>query len=678
MAALSTSRLARWAFAAAALAFTAWFYYRYVPLVPAYQIALVPLLLAAALASARSLEAGLTVFFALVPLANNLPYFFGIAEAVPHAPVGLVLFLAFFLGRAVAGGAGDVLPSARSGLSRPIALFALLVAVSAAVTFARYLDFAPVLADRVRELTVNSQGLSAGGARMSVLFTALSYLSGLAVFGACVRALENRRFRGRLLGVLAGAVFISLLFGAVQKTVSASLGNLQTWWYINQINATYVDPNAFAAFVAAFMPVAAALALSAAGRRRIAFAGLTLACLLVLPFTGSRTAIVAIGAGTAVFVALALWPERAGRPSRRTAAWAAAAGGAAIVLLLAWSLLGTSVLGRRLAWSSQVLTKGITTYELFNLRLPLWQAAVEMLRGFPATGVGVGAYIVELPHYLVRLGGAPGQSDSALNYALQVGSELGLPGLAAAVWLLAAVLLRAVKSAREGGPPRDRWLKVGAAAGLFIFLAFYQLHTFIGSYEVTCLFWLLAALALGSARPDPAAGTTRRRGFGMAALLLAAAFGLIHLWLSAGSLSIGGRAEEFGWRPSFGLGAWEDDGRGGEFRWTGRSAGFAARAEGPILILPVIASHPDLAERPVRVDVYLADRHFRKREQAAAAVFNQPEWRDLEVRLSRTGTDVYLVIETDRTWSPRKELGVQDARLLGAGLGRPRFAPDDR
>lgn len=63
------------------------FYYKYVPLVPAFQITVVPILLTVFLITILKVKRGILLFIFLFPLINNLPYFFGIFLDIPHALV---------------------------------------------------------------------------------------------------------------------------------------------------------------------------------------------------------------------------------------------------------------------------------------------------------------------------------------------------------------------------------------------------------------------------------------------------------------------------------------------------------------------------------------------------------------------------------------------------------------
>jgi len=156
--------------------------------------------------------------------------------------------------------------------------------------------------------------------------------------------------------------------------------------------------------------------------------------------------------------------------------------------------------------------------------------------------------------------------------------------------------------------------------------------------------------------------------------LLPVLFGCIHLWNSATSLSIKKRTAVFEWNLNYGLYESEKDKRGLSFHWTKRSAGISVDNLGPTLVIPILASHPDIAKNPVKVKVFLSDSYFRKNELIEELVLKENKWIEFEYATGRSVEDkICLVIETDRAWQPLKYLKVPDPRWLAIGLGEPWF-----
>jgi len=58
----------------------------------------------------------------------------------------------------------------------------------------------------------------------------------------------------------------------------------------------------------------------------------------------------------------------------------------------------------------------------------IWKAAAHMIKDYPLTGVGMGAFIIELPNYAHTHQFPLRTTDSAENYFIQVFVELGILG----------------------------------------------------------------------------------------------------------------------------------------------------------------------------------------------------------------------------------------------------------
>ena len=674
----------------------AFFYYKYVPLVPAFQVILAPVLTAVFLATLSATKHGVVALAFALPLVNNLPYFFGINEHIPHAPTALLLILVFGLGlaarKALFSGL-PVIPGRSIPLWQPIAWLSVLVILSAIVTLFRHAGFFPFRSDGVLELVLNTNEVRAGGAIMSTVFNGLSYLAGFLFFAAVYRAADSRAFAEKLLKILAVAVFLCLVFAAVQKVYAPGLGNTPFWVKLGQINGTFKDPNSLGGFLAAFVPIALGLALSARGRNRILYFVVAALALALFPGAGSRSSLVAMASGLALFIGAAVFRAggkgRASRYRRRAAA---------VVLILAVAVLGFfgSNLHKRLSWSAEALTGKLPLRHFFNYRLTLWSSALRMMTTYPLTGVGIGAYIIELPNILAGKGILHSNTDSALNYFLQVGAELGLPGLILVLWIFGRLARRMARTIRRPlRQGRADFQALGLAAGLATFLVSFLFHSYIGSFEIILFFWFLAALlfrltdepedapgagrdpgrgADGDARGTPRGGGSGkgRRRAAIAAGMGVLVFGAVHLRNSLGPLSIEERTERFGWTQDFGFYSRERNDRGFDFRWSGARAGLAVRNLGAPLIIPVTAMHPDIADRPVTIRIYLADRRFRRTSLLLEHVQRDKEWSEMEISLpGAEGRMVHLVLEPDRTWSPQRELGVPDPRELGFAMGDP-------
>jgi putative inorganic carbon (HCO3(-)) transporter len=99
-------------------------------------------------------------------------------------------------------------------------------------------------------------------------------------------------------------------------------------------------------------------------------------------------------------------------------------------------------------------------------RLEMWSRALYMLQDFPFTGIGMGAYQdVANALYPFFLLGPDANAPHAHNLFLQVGVDLGIPGLVAWLGLLLLVAFSAWRVYRLGRRQGIGWV-AGIGAGL--------------------------------------------------------------------------------------------------------------------------------------------------------------------------------------------------------------------
>lgn len=110
-----------------------------------------------------------------------------------------------------------------------------------------------------------------------------------------------------------------------------------------------------------------------------------------------------------------------------------------------------------------------------------------------------------------------------------------------------------------------------------------------------------------------------------------------------------------------------------------QTAGIPVTVQKPILSVPVLASHPDIAQNPVILEVSLTKDLFRSQSLLRKIVLDRAEWQNVLFDLGTyTGEDVLLVFEVNRTWNPQKESGTLDPRDLGIAVGTLMFEEDVR
>jgi putative inorganic carbon (HCO3(-)) transporter len=251
-----------------------------------------------------------------------------------------------------------------------------------------------------------------------------------------------------------------------------------------------LDPNEVAGVLLWFLPLQMALL----GRmwrrgslrtpRALALACSTLLEAAVLILTQSRGAWLGLACGLLVMGALV---------DRRVRWVTLGLGGCA--------LLATAVRGPQ--WVAEALQaealEGLVGELVWTDRFRIWRVAVQAIRDFPFTGVGLGTFR-RVARLVYALDVYPGfDIGHAHNGWLQAGVDLGVPGLVAygAVWFCAAgQALAACRRARGG----SRALALGLAGCLASSLAYNLSDTIALGARPGFAWWMLLGLVVATWR----------------------------------------------------------------------------------------------------------------------------------------------------------------------------------
>jgi len=676
------------------------FYIKYVPLIPHFQLILMPLLIIIFVLSATRLKIGILLFIFTFPLINVLPYFFGIYEQTPHAPTALVLFLFFFWGWLLNNAINENSPRYDKNILKPIVLFSILVVISVLLTSWKYTNFFPIMDNNIYELITNVRGVSAGGAIMSSIFFALNYLTGFSFLFILMSTRGFDRFYiKKILIILLISTSIALALGFYQHFVNIEFGNTPFRIKQSLINASFKDPLSLGGYLGAFIPFVFSLGIAFKGFLRF-FSLILFACsFFLILHSGSKSGLISAVVSLVLFIIIIiiimifnLHLKKAARIKTLNLKFITSS-----ILIFAFLF----ILGF-LAFQNRDIIKNSKGYKRINQLVSRykkggltkalgirwtnrWYLAGRMAQEYPLTGVGIGAFIIELPNYEKKYNVRKRSTDSAENYFLQVLSELGIIGLIISLWIFFEIFKLIFRRLKDPVID-DKWkiIQIGIACGIFSIFLQYFVHTYIGSYEIKYTFWLLVGLMVVLGRKeereekDNHSGNEKQLRFSRPYKLIGGSlillFTVVHLWNSTHSLSLAHRTREFGIKQDFGFYQLERTADGREFRWTRGYGGTTVKVEKPVIEIPLMASHPDIKRKPVKVKIYIVINFFKEKKLLDEVTLTRSVWKTYEYHLpEEVGKEVILLFKVSRTWIPLKVLGTPDPRKLGVAVGKIRF-----
>lgn len=331
----------------------------------------------------------------------------------------------------------------------------------------------------VLSLLVNRVPLTIGCEALRVLLQAALFYFAAA---NCIR--DSGQLK-QLVTVMLFAVTVVAAYGVYQYAIGIETPKR---WVVSEFEtliktrvfSTIGNPNALGGYLVLFLPLALTLALDAKERaQRLLYGGAAALMFLCLLFTFSRGAWLGF---LASLVLLAVWKDRR------------------ILLALGVGLLALPVLmpaavSRMLfIFSPEYLGMSYTWG-----RLRFWLTALAKMRAHPLFGAGLGTFgdTVAMRHNL------PG-AIWVDNHYLKLGAEMGVPGLAAFLWLIREAIRTGAVGRREARDSYHRSLLTGVTAGL----AAVAVQNFTASiWEVLIVgayWWFLAGMQAAIGRIDRA------------------------------------------------------------------------------------------------------------------------------------------------------------------------------
>ena len=348
-----------------------------------------------------------------------------------------------------------------------------------------------------------------------------------------------------------------------------------------------------------------------------------------------------------------------------------------------------------------------------------------MFKDYPVTGVGLGAFIMELPNYYEKTNSEIRHVDFSGNYYLQILSELGLIGLFLILFIFFMVIKKAfiyyknIKKLKKFSS--DDWLLGGFFISFMsmVFILFLGPHTNFNEIQFT--FWLIIGLIFSyisikennivkeavTASINNAAGleadlnllnTKNENDF----LLEAPAFPVIKkifnkksviladrihfnlgqsisfiavilifssLFFTASwyKLSINNEQIIYGWENVYGFNKVESYQKV-KMRWIGPDASEVINKKSSVMMIPIRDVIPAEYYTPLYVKIFV-DNYLVKKVK-----LDYDKWQEVEIRIPNFARDKFtLTFSLSRTWIPKEVKLNNDTRELGVMIGKYQF-----
>ncbi|HHT79501.1 MAG TPA: O-antigen ligase family protein [Actinobacteria bacterium] len=725
--------------------------------------------LAVYIVSLINIKKGVYFFIFLIPLFGSLPKILN----APETPVILFLFFFLFLAFLLKKAKNHLMLAKREylpGLNEKgeladryysyashypdnsfniaVLLFCLLAFVSAAVTVWRFSNFYPFITGNYYNFKVNTLGQ---GSTDSIYWTVKYFFNYIAGFGLLYVIVNTfNSIKDILKAFLAVFISVILIFAVFfyQLLVNPAFGNFQMWVDAQRFNSVFSDPNSLGNFIIMVFPVLPGLMIYF---KKWWQKLLTLACIAIILvlflFAGSRNAFIGIFLSTLVFIIIFLIRGlvKLGRKIRFKTNPAKTA---VIITIIAILIIGALISPFYIIKKGGILDEidkpktnislvnrmvstiwmSYNTYVLADLkeafksvssfRYALWNQARDMSMDFPVTGVGAGAFIIELPDYYERNKSEVREIDYAGNYYLQLMSELGIPALLLMLFIFFVVardaglcLVRNKKKkdfsinkktgkvSVNGKENRDKWLLTGLLVSFSVMVLILFLGPHMNFFEILFYFYLLIGLIFVFIKDSEISGHIKKtvagfkkinhgshiknvnedennyegsKGRGITAAILIAAIVLIYmanfLFISVNKISIANKQNSYGIDNNFGFYS-QEKADNHIYRWTSSDAGLTIKKESNRLVIPLRAANPDIESKNLAVNIFVNNKKERK------IIFNDNEWKETVIDVSGYyGENISVIFSCSMTWCP-EEFGIKDGRRLGVAVGEIRF-PD--
>ncbi|MHB8276133.1 MAG: O-antigen ligase family protein [Candidatus Humimicrobiaceae bacterium] len=553
----------------------------------------------------------------------------------------------------------------------------------------------------------------------------LNYLIGFLLLFFLYNSIKTIKEIITCIIILVSSTIISSFVVLYQAFFNPVFGNFEPWITSGRFNATFTDPNALGSFTVLAFPLFLVLIIYyKKWYIKVSFSILFLLFLPLIYFAGSRSALIGILISIIVFIIIGL--RELFKTSRRNRSLILIIIAIILIIIILASILlikTDNKLKIKIA-ASGIVMKTIETIKaavlyfridslaeaiksISNYRYMLWKRALQMVRDYPLSGVGSGAFIIELPDYNWKYDKAFLQVDYPGNYYLQIFAEFGLPGLILLLAIYALIIKKFINYKyfikKNNITDKNKIIIYGLFASFISMVIILIFGSHINMVEIQITFWLIIGLICSyikiykektilnsivnlkefelssynnfydiSIKEIFKEKLVRNKSRLISFIIILVIFITSFAYYSCNNLSINIKQNLFKWSDlnhtnSYGFYNVENGSPDGP-RWISYDASISIKKTGDIFSFALKAKNPDLAINPLYVKIYI-DNTFIKEFKLV-----DNNWHKYTLKLPKTNRNaITLTIVPSRTWNPQK-LGIgNDNRDLGIMVGNIEF-----
>ncbi|MHB1377886.1 MAG: O-antigen ligase family protein [Candidatus Humimicrobiaceae bacterium] len=615
-------------------------------------------------------------------------------------------------------------------LAKPFLAFALIILMSTLIAMLRYANLWPFFTNNYYDLKVNIYGGRSTDAIYLVLKNFFSYLAGLGVFLVAINCFRKIKDIINALVIFVCSTAISAIFLLFQKFVNPAFGNFEPWISSGRLNATFADPNALGSYTVLLFPIFLIIIFYFKKWYLKFIFSIFLVLLVIMSFfSGSRSSLIGIFLALLILtifgIAKLVKYLRIINKKKRIVIQTIIISLLDIIVLSSLAIGFTDNKVKSYFQNSGVTARAIESIKTAisftkqagfiegiksasNKRNFFWVRAYQMGRDYPLSGVGIGAFIIELPDYHWKYDKGFDQIDYAGNYYLQIFAELGIPGLVLILIIFIFIIkkfhLYSKLNKKFGNSDKNYLILIGLFISFITTTVIFLFGSHINNMEIHVTFWLITGLLISyiyvsnkeinnSSEENVVdldkydlAGyyklnimSRKGRQFNkrliiasflntLGVIIIASIFTFNFAVSAFGPLSIYIKQDIFKWPAVWGANTFGfnlPEGYGEDSpRFTEADAGFCLEKKGSILTFSLKAQNPDIASNPLFVKIYMDYKLF------TTVKLKDTVWHKYKLKIPQNGMDFFTItLINSRTFVPM-EWGINDdTRELGVMFG---------